>query len=201
MQKGLVEYRSGIHWFTNLSPIWRTEWVDWEGSIQSQDPRCKIPKWTPSPMGLSIYRVLRGLWLLTGDVGTCMSHNLAQHVCHTWVQDLSVHWCGAPHSGGKGTALLAPTLQGMGTIYTGRGGRCGTDVSVPVTSIWPMTQYSPCFHIHTDQWSILNYGSVNKWKQEEYWVIGQIPNNKLYYFQLQQYIKKNLLRNNLIDLY
>ena len=32
-----------------------------------------------------------------------------------------------------------------------------------------MTQYSSCFHKHTDQWSILDYRSVNKWKQVKYW--------------------------------
>ena len=48
-----------------------------------------------------------------------------------------------------------------------------------------MTQYSSCFHMHTDQWPILDYRSVNKWKQEEYWVIGQVTNYKLYCFQLQ----------------
>ena len=37
----------------------------------------------------------------------------------------------------------------------------------------------------TDQKSILDYWSVNKWKQVEYSIIGQIPNNKLYWFQLQ----------------
>ena len=25
----------------------------------------------------------------------------------------------------------------------------------------PMTQYSSCFHMHSDQWSILDYGSAN----------------------------------------
>ena len=42
-----------------------------------------------------------------------------------------------------------------------------------------------CFHIHTDQWPILDYRSVNKWKQEEYWVIGQTSNNKLHCFRLK----------------
>ena len=43
-----------------------------------------------------------------------------------------------------------------------------------------MIQYSSCFHMRTDQWPILDYRSVNKWKQEEYCIIGQMPNNKLY---------------------
>ena len=28
-------------------------------------------------------------------------------------------------------------------------------------------------------WNILDFWSVNKWKQVDYWPIGQIPNNKL----------------------
>ena len=38
-----------------------------------------------------------------------------------------------------------------------------------------MTQYSLCFHIHTDQWPTLDCESVNKWKQVEIESLSKYP--------------------------
>ena len=41
--------------------------------------------------------------------------------------------------------------------------------------IWPVIQYSTCFHLFTDQWLNLDHWSVCMWKEKKYWVVGQNP--------------------------